>query len=54
MANVTSLDIAEALPLAAAANVQVSTQCYPLAGANRALSDLKFGQIRGAKVLVMQ
>ena len=54
VANVTRHDIAEALPLAAAANVQVSTQCYPLAEANRALCDLKFGPVRGAKVLVME
>jgi propanol-preferring alcohol dehydrogenase len=51
VANVTHRDIAEFLPLAAAAGIVPEVQIYALADANRALSDLKFGPIRGAKVL---
>ncbi len=52
VANVTRRDIAEFLPLAAEAGLSVATQTYALEDANRALLDLKYGAVRGAKVLV--
>jgi len=52
VANVTGADIAEFLPLADAAGLEPTVEPYPLADANRALRDLKFGPIRGARVLV--
>ncbi len=51
VANVTHWDLAEFLPVAAQAALQVETQTYPLAAANEALNDLRRGNIRGAKVL---
>jgi propanol-preferring alcohol dehydrogenase len=51
VANVTHKDLAEFLPLAAQVPLQPEVQLYPLERANQALSDLKFGPIRGAKVL---
>jgi propanol-preferring alcohol dehydrogenase len=51
VANVTRFDIEEFLPLAAAVPLHPQVQVYPLAEANRALLDLRFGQIHGAKVL---
>ena len=51
VANVTSRDIAEFLPIAARVPFHVETQCYPLAAANEALQDLRSGHVRGAKVL---
>jgi propanol-preferring alcohol dehydrogenase len=53
VANVTSRDIAEFLPLAAAARLKPEVQCYALEEANAALRDLKYGPIRGAKILTM-
>jgi len=52
VANVTGADIAEFLPLAAAVPIKPEVQVYPFDEANRALLDLKFEPIRGAKVLV--
>ena len=51
VANVTHFDIEEFLPLAAAVPLQPEVQMYPLEEANRALLDLRFGRIHGAKVL---
>jgi len=51
VANVTANDIAEFLPLAAAARIEPEVQIYDLADANVALTELKAGKIRGAKVL---
>lgn len=52
VANVTAADIAEFLPLAAAVPLRPEIQTYPFRHANRALRDLRFAPIRGAKVLV--
>ena len=51
VANITRADIAEFLPIAAAAGIRPTVQIYPLAEANRALVELNAGQVRGAKVL---
>ena len=53
VANVTAADIAAFLPLAAAIPLQPEVEAYPLDRANDALRDLRFGPIRGAKVLVV-
>jgi propanol-preferring alcohol dehydrogenase len=53
VANVTHHDIAEFLPLAAEVPLRPETEIYALEDANRALLDLKFGAIRGAKVLTV-
>lgn len=53
VANVTAADIAEFLPLAANASLRPVVQSYPLAEANLALKELKFGPIRGAKALTI-
>ncbi len=53
VANVTHLDIAEFLPLAAQVPLRPQVQTYPLAEANRALLELKQGPVRGAKVLLV-
>jgi len=52
VANVTARDIAEFLPLAAGIPIRPEVTPYPLEEANRALLDLRRGQVRGAKVLV--
>ena len=51
VANVTRSDVREFLDLAAEIPLNPLIQEYKLADANRALSDLKRGEIRGAKVL---
>lgn len=51
VANVTAADLAEFLPLAAEVPLRPAVELYPLAQANRALLDLKFRPVRGAKVL---
>ena len=51
VANVTRSDVREFLRLAAEIPLRPDVQEYPLADANRALSDLKANRIRGAKVL---
>jgi propanol-preferring alcohol dehydrogenase len=53
VANVTALDIAEFLPLAAEVPLRPEVQAYDFADANRALRDLRFGPVRGAKVLTL-
>ncbi len=51
VANVTRADVQEFLELAAAIPLQPEVEEYALADANRALVELKQGQIRGAKIL---
>jgi propanol-preferring alcohol dehydrogenase len=51
VANVTSRDLEEFLPLAAAVPLHVEVEEYRLEDANRALAALRFGHVRGAKVL---
>jgi propanol-preferring alcohol dehydrogenase len=52
VANVTGADIAEFLLLAAAVPIRPEIEVYDFADANRALRELRFAPIRGAKVLV--
>jgi propanol-preferring alcohol dehydrogenase len=52
VANVTRADISEFLRLAAEVPLKPQVEVYGFSEANRALRDLRFGQIRGAKVLV--
>ena len=52
VANLTRRDAEEFLALAPAAGITTTTQTYPLADANRALSDLRNGALQGAAVLV--
>ena len=54
VANVTSHDIAEFLPVAAAAGLRVNVQEYALEDANQALAELRSGDLRGAKVLLIK
>jgi propanol-preferring alcohol dehydrogenase len=51
VANVTRHDISEFLSLAAEIPIRPEVQEYPMTDANRVLSELKEGKIRGAKVL---
>jgi propanol-preferring alcohol dehydrogenase len=51
VANVTRQDVRGCLELAAAIPLEPAVSAYPLERANRALQELKRGQIRGAKVL---
>ncbi len=53
VANVTRADVREFLDLAAQAGIKPDVQVFPLEEANRALVELKTGNIRGAKVLNM-
>jgi propanol-preferring alcohol dehydrogenase len=53
VANVTRADAVEFLALAARMKIQPETQEFRLEEANRALVELKSGNIRGSKVLVM-
>jgi propanol-preferring alcohol dehydrogenase len=53
VANVTRADVTEFLRLAARIPVLPEHQLYPFAEANRALLELKGGDVRGAKVLVV-
>jgi alcohol dehydrogenase, propanol-preferring len=53
VANVTRRDIQEFLNLAAQIELQPLVREYPLTAANEALSDLKFRQLPGAKVLIV-
>src|SRR5579863_7516235 len=52
VANLTRRDAEEFLALAPAAGIRTTTQTYPLADANQALSDLRTGALQGAAVLV--
>ncbi len=51
VANITGADIAEFLPLAAAAGIRPTVRVYPLEQANAALWSLKHERVIGAKVL---
>jgi propanol-preferring alcohol dehydrogenase len=51
VANVTRRDLAEFLPLAAEIPLKPEIELYRLEEANKALTDLKYGDVRGAKVL---
>ena len=51
VANITGWDIREFLDIAAAIPIQPTTESYPLEDANKALLDLKFKPVKGAKVL---
>ena len=51
VANVTRRDVAEFLQLSARLDLRPEVRFYPLEDANRALCDLKFRHVRGAKVL---
>ncbi|MBL1264093.1 zinc-dependent alcohol dehydrogenase family protein [Candidatus Methylomicrobium oryzae] len=51
VANITRRDVAEFLQLAADMRLKPEIRIYPLEQANQALSELKTGRIRGAKVL---
>jgi alcohol dehydrogenase, propanol-preferring len=53
VANLTQLDIAEFLPLAAQVPLRPIVQPYTPEGANRALLELKCVPVRGAKVLTI-
>lgn len=53
VANVTRRNIAEFLALAARVPITPEVGLYPLAEANRAIRELKHGDQRGAKVLVL-
>ena len=53
VANITHLDIAEFLPVAASVPIRPDVTTYPLEEANQALMQLKRGGLRGAIVLTM-
>lgn len=53
VANVTKFDVREFLKLAGEARIRPDYQLYPLEQANLALSELKAGLIKGAKVLAI-
>ena len=53
VANVCRGDVREFLSLAAAADIRPEVRTYPLAQAGKAILDLKRGNFRGARVLVM-
>jgi propanol-preferring alcohol dehydrogenase len=52
VANLTRRDAEEFLALAPKAGIRTTTRTYPLADANRALADLRAGNLEGAAVLV--
>jgi len=51
VANLTAADAREFIALADRLDIRAERTVYPLAEANRALKDLKFGRIDGAAVL---
>lgn len=53
VANITHHDIREFLPLAASIPIQPKVETYCFEDANRAIVELKRGQIQGAKVLLI-
>ena len=53
VANVSRRDIAEFLELAGEMQIEPEVNEYSLEDANRALSELRMGSVRGAKVLRM-
>jgi propanol-preferring alcohol dehydrogenase len=54
VANITQFDIREFLPLAASLAIKPEIQTYQLEDANQALLDLRRGQVKGAKVLLIR
>jgi propanol-preferring alcohol dehydrogenase len=54
VANITRHDIAEFLPLAAEIPIRPEVSTYRLENANQALLDLRFGSVKGAKVLLVE
>ena len=52
VANLTRRDAAEFLDLAGRVSIRTEVTPYPLAGANRALADLREGRLQGAAVLM--
>jgi propanol-preferring alcohol dehydrogenase len=54
VANVTRHDIADCLALAAETGIRATVELYRLADANEALAGLGRGEIRGAKVLILE
>ena len=52
VANLTRQDARDFLALAAKVPIKMQTERYDLADANRALTDLREGRVRGAAVLV--
>ena len=54
VANVAHADLSGFVELAAAASIRPDVEAFALEEANRALLELKAGNIRGAKVLVLQ
>jgi propanol-preferring alcohol dehydrogenase len=53
VANITHQDINEFLPIAAAIPIKSEVTCYKLEEANKALLELKYNTVRGAKVLLI-
>ena len=53
VANITRRDIREFLDIAATIPIKPKTQGYPLKDANKALRELKFAPVKGAKVLLV-
>ncbi len=54
VANVTRSDLEEFLPLAAEIPITAEVEVYAFEAANEALNELKFGHVRGAKVLKIE
>lgn len=54
VANINRVDVIDFLTLAANLEVRPELMCYSLKDANKALIDLKWHKIKGAKVLVIQ
>ena len=52
VANLTRRDAEEFLAVAPAAGIRATTVTYPLDQANRALHDLRTGNLQGAAVLI--
>ena len=52
VANLTRRDAEEFLALAPQIGITTTTRSYPLAAANRALADLRAGNLEGAAVLI--
>ena len=53
VANITHHDIAAFLPIAAEVPIRPQVETYPLEEANTALAELRYGSVRGAKVLLI-
>ncbi len=54
VANITSADLLEYLPIAATVPIHPTVTAFPMERANQALCALKHGHVRGANVLVMR